>query len=706
MLDQLIRFGYDHSLLISSHMQVFDELDEKLPTLCIKTMDASWDYYGSCGQEFSMESKLSTVQRFSLTAGIGATWIFYQRPDDVAARDLFDLLSESRGFSEIDEYIEDMVGIGFHASSLEHQTLMRLWHDCMHILQQHYNLEDKTDEMKAAMVMITFGALLGFTMVVHADTLKPHRSQEGHFAVWTALHGSNRVDEKGATELEQWALRTCNHGEFHQLISVPRAEFGHDRTKTYILCRTFTFPQNAPGALLRTTVRQEEDGMTMLTATPEFRTHSRCILILDEVQVWRNRVEATIVAHSFGGKCKFTFFDTNYLESKDLYWRGRAYIFDLYGIAYTAQRAAQQATSSFIQANAECPEDAEFCLMVDEVNDDVKFLEHDVQALTVSFSTGEDDTPRRFPLFMAAGASANFAQQPLQPGEMISGLLRLQGRMLHEFSFDEEPPAVLHTFSAMGLDGKATTFDHHCQPGEKGLEMNAQERQDFAKQVFANQFSYARANRLRGGMPEEEQPDFETTNSKLIWVRPDAHNQAQRLFDREDRLRRIFIYYLSDRIPVKAYVTLCDQQGNPCPWLKGGRYTAKISYGCMIPAQRMPYGPDCLNQKQLMEFLEFAFNRQNIWDLATYIDKDIDYRSPHWLEPITSREEFINLTQFIFRAIKDGRSSFTGAKLEGDERSGYRVRLKYATHPDNILTTKTRGGYITAITISQEKPEA
>ena len=120
--------------------------------------------------------------------------------------------------------------------------------------------------------------------------------------------------------------------------------------------------------------------------------------------------------------------------------------------------------------------------------------------------------------------------------------------------------------------------------------MSETERLDFAKKVM-KQFLGPEIEPSH----EADGPDFMATRHRCMWIKTDEDYTVAERFKTEDITPGLEHYYQTGHLPVMVYVSLYDEQGNPCRWLKGGSYTVQLHYGSMLPGQRMQR--DCRNRR-------------------------------------------------------------------------------------------------------------
>ena len=155
-------------------------------------------------------------------------------------------------------------------------------------------------------------------------------------------------------------------------------------------------------------------------------------------------------------------------------------------------------------------------------------------------------------------------------------------------------------------------------------------------------------------------------------------------------------------IPVIAYISLYDVNGNGCQWLKGGQYTAKIHYGSVYPGQKMEVMRP-LSHNRLVEYLFESYEKLDTCDISHYLHKDLDFRSVNLADPCITKEEYIILTDDINERSKKSKEGPEKPVLVHDETEGDYIELHYSSDPVDIMKVQTYAGFITSITITRKE---
>lgn len=690
-LNELLQFAFDRRLVKSVNIQLAPEFDHALPGLCTATVHAITNWFDSNAHNLTPEQVTEAKLRFCLTAGMGAMWLLMFNPAPPEADALLKQLAGPRGIFAMDEYVEDLMGICFEANSHEHKRLLRLFHDSMDMLSQHYQLQNQADAANAALVMTYFGAMLGIVQAERQKLLHIYLGEEDdHSKAWTAFYGSNTQDEQGTTEFQTQSQHALTQGEPYVTRELAHRHDLRNGTyaKTYSTCQAHIYPADALSdrqGRLRVTTVSEIDTPEIKVSTPEFDSSYNTFLEIDEVQVWSNGLEATIAAHDDEDGSKITFYDTNYMENKDLYWCRQTYVFDIYGIVLDAELAPAD-SKPYFRPRPDKPEQAEFCGKLLDRYRTTHFLGKEVIELETElpFRNNKGEVqPMEMSIFVATSIvrSKKFRQ-----GNFIKGHMVLQGKMKQPYDMQERPSSVLHSLIPTDPDGHPMIFEHRCRPEQAGQPMTASEQHLWAKSIL-KRYLADRVDSCPNEPNGSEKPDFCAEGHRLIWVRADAHHNPQSLFSQEDVQMCMQQYYYHHNRPVLVYVTLRDLQGNPCQWVKGASYTVELHYGSALPGQRMPYPHTEPSAKELMTLLLQAFDRKQIWPVADYLHKDVEFKSVNRPGVLINKEEAVSLIASIDANLRDDHSHFKGATLETDSQSDYRIRLEYATST-NFLRAK------------------
>ena len=148
-----------------------------------------------------------------------------------------------------------------------------------------------------------------------------------------------------------------------------------------------------------------------------------------------------------------------------------------------------------------------------------------------------------------------------------------------------------------------------------------------------------------------------------------------------------------------AYITLYDENGNQCQWLKGQRYTAKFHYGSMTPGIKMEILPQ-LTHDELVEILYNSYKNLRLVHLSRYLHKDLDFRSPALADPMISSKEFLARTEAVNERIKKEDNGYLKPTLVTDSEEGSYITLEYSTCEKNEVRVEARDGQIISINIT------
>ena len=734
VLAELMQYGYDRNVIALTGMKANSELEEQLEEFTRTVIKSYWDWYNTTDEQYEEETIHRTVMRFCFTVGIGAAWFWENKQEEITAKGLYACMEQPRTDFEMDEYIEDVTGIWWSSHSIDHNKHLLLLHDCYNLLKKHYEFTDSEQEQKAGHVMMHFGMFVGYTRIYHDRAIEPYKGDmPWHWEVWEELYGK---DEDGGFErYTEWAWKAIIDGKKglgeDVILKDPDSEFG----KINKYYRQFTYKEDSG---MRTLAYIEDKRIKLLTATPIFDTSRSYHLILDRVYVWENGAEATIEAHfSDDEDCHITFYDTNYLENKDKYFLGASYLFDLYAIACqvyvvpenekTFTLEGEKAVNfkkklgeepdydengnpkpivfhtsclhSFLQTNDETPEIAYFRAQITRVFKDIDFLGKKVYEVEIGMpyhSLDNDGKKHPISVYIAADTENKLTQRPTED-EAIRGILYLQGKMRYMINWQETPSTILHTFEAKRMDGSASVFRHVCNDAEIGQPMTEEETVEFAKEVYFQQLSEQISIR-KIDSDEKDMPDFDAGRKRDVWVKADVNYTAEDYFIAENKEKYLIRSYINHRIPVIAYISLYDTEGNECQWLKGGDYTAKIHYGSVLPGQKM----EIMHHKTHDELVNALYDSLKNLDtryVSSYLHKDLDFRSVNLADPIITREEYLARTEFVNNANKKAKEGPVKSALIYDETDGYYIELLYPNGTVNIVKAETKDGFITAIRI-------
>ena len=732
---ELMQYGYDRNVIALTNMKGNPELEEQFEELTQTVIKSCWDWYNSSNEQFDEETKHITVMRFCFTVGIGAAWFWENKKEEITAKGLYGCMEQPRTAFEMDEYIEDVTGIWWHSRSIDHNKGLMVVGDCIDILKKYFDFDDKEHEQNAGHLMMLFGMYYGYTRIYHERTIEPYKGKmPWHWEVWESLYGKS--EGENLDEFEEWACQAITKGKMglggDVIMDDSDSEFG----KVNNFYRQFTLNEEAG---IRSLASIEDKKIKLLTATPIFDTSRSYYLVLDKVYVWENGAEATVKAHFADDKdCHVIFYDTNYLENKDRYFAGVGYMFDLYAIAYQAKAVPEDQRSftfegekaisfkkklgeepdydengnpepvvfktanmhTFFQVNDKIPEDANFRAPIMRVYDDVDFLGKKVYDVEIGIPYREldnEDKKHRISVYIASDSEDNLTKRPVE-GEPIHGVIYLQGKMRCMTDWQEKPSTILHTFDAKKEDGSPSIFTHVCDESEKGMAMNVEEVHEFAKQVYFQQFAETLDIR-KNESDEEDKPDFNAGRKRDVWVKADVNYTADNDFIAEKKDKYLIRSYITHRIPVIAYISLYDVEGNDCKWLKGGKYRAKIRYGSVLPGQKMDIMMYRKTHDELVEDLYESFKNLDASVICRYLHKDLDFRSVNLADPIISRDEYLVITESVNRANRKAKNGPVKPVLCYNDSEGAYIEMKYPKGEIDIVKIETNGGFITAIKI-------
>lgn len=732
-LATLMQNGYDFNFIVSPHMRGNKKLEAQFGQMTARLHKTLSQY--AIDDDFTLADRRRAFQRFCMTMGIGAAWWWENRHDEVADMGLYEAMATPRTEDEMDEYIEDTVGIWYSPDSLQHRLFRNHFSACMRIIEQHYDLGNSDDELSAGQVMMTYGMYCGYTRHLRQCILAPYKGQmPWHSDVWMSLYGE--AEDASLSAFEQWARKAVTDADSWTGNDVytrdEDTEYGwHDRFYHSSVYHPLSGIK---------TISYNDNGISkMVAATPVFQPRGMCVLVLEQVQVWDTGVEATLVAHfAVDPGLQVTFYDTHYLEHKDLYVRGMDYIFDLYGVAYHAQ-VVPEADRSFVlesdkavsfnqklgrdttldeqgnpepvvfhthqlhcllQTDDKLPEDATFRAPIKDYFKTVDFFGKPVHAVDVGlpFRDKDGDREHTFTLFVSPQSSPDFASRP-PVDTPINVAVRLQGRMVRAAVLDERPSTLLHSFDALDPSGRPAVFDHLCPDDECDQLMDEQEKRRFACEVLEQLFADGPGFTVNRDATESGDPDYHASRMRDIWVRADSDYNAAAAFQAQDVTDGMMQHIITGRFAVMAYVTLYDLDGNRCQWLKGRSYTARIHYGSMTPGQKMQLMGNYAHN-ELVEIVYESFQKLDTSHLAFFLHKDVDFRSPALRDPIISKAEYLYRTEIINennRRYKDGPVK---PELLKDGNGQAYIQLVYPMGNIDHVEVETSHGLITSIHIT------
>lgn len=738
MLAELMQFGYDRNIIALVDMKGNPELEAQLEDMNKKVIKAVWDWFDTTDQVFEEDFKHNTVIRFCLTLGIGAAWFWENRKEDVAAKGLYQCMEEPRTVKEMDEYIEDMVGIWYSSESLQHNKLLRIVDSCFDIISKNYNLKDKFQEENAGHLAMLFGMFMGYTRIYRERTIEDYKGEmPWHWEVWEALYGKDQGENED--EYNHWAREAVRAGKQGLGEDVIQNDPDSEFAKKQQFFMQYTYNEEAG---IKTLAYFEEGKIRFLSATPVFDTSRNYHLIIDNVKVWPNGAEATIEAHFCDDEdFHITFYDTNYLENKDRYFAGCGYMFDLYGIAYYADAVPEDQRSFklegdaavsfneklgketeydengvpipiefgaanlhlFTQTKDELPEDASFRAPVKALYNDIYYLGKEVCEVEIGMPYhGLEHDDKKHPLSVyISGNHVNKLSEALKVDLPIQGTIYLQGKMRSMVNWKECPSTMLHTMDAKQNDGSNSIFRHICEEEEIGNPMSEEEIAEFAKEVYLQQFS-EKISLSKYETEDNNSPDFKASRNRDIWVKADCNYSADKDFVNENKENYMLRSYRNRKFPVIVYISLYDIDGNECQWLKGGTYTAKIHFGSVLPGQKMEIlRPRC--HDSLVEILYESYLHLDTRVLSMYLHKDLDFRSVALADLIVSRDEYLFRTDSVNSNNRNSKEGPVKPVLCYDDEEGAYIELNYPEGYVDIVKISTEAGFITAITITNKE---
>lgn len=730
-LGTLMQNGYDFNFIASPHMKGNKKLEAHFRQMAARFYETLAQQY----EDLSVADKQQAFQRFCMTMGIGAAWWWENRHDEVADMGLYEAMATARTEDEMDEYIEDTIGIWYSPESLQHRLYRNHFSACLRVIKQHYDLNNCDDELSAGIVMMTYGMYCGYTRHLRQCVLAPYKGEmPWHSDVWMSLYGEDEVASH--EQYMQWAWKAVTDADSWTGNDVftrdQDSEFGwHDRfyhSSVY----------HAPAGIK--TISYNDNGICkMVAAPPVFQPRVMCALELEQVQVWDNGVEATLVAHFANDPdLQVTFYDTHYLEHKDLYVRGMEYVFDLYGAAYRAQvvpeddrtivlegdkavsfneKLGRETTRDekgnpepvvfhthqlhcLLQTDDKLPEDATFRAPIKDYFKTVDFFGKPVHAVEVGlpFRDKDGDKEHTFTLFVSPESSPDFATRP-PVDTPINAVVRLQGRMVRAIVLDERPSTLLHSFDALDPAGRPAVFHHLCPDDECGQEMNDDEKRRFVYEILEKQFTNDPSFTVNWDASEPDAPDYRASRMRDIWVRADSDYNAASAFQTQDVTDGMMQHIVTGRFAVMAYVTLYNLDGNKCPWIKGESYTARIHYGSMTPGQKMQLMGN-YDHNELVEILFESFKKLDTGYLSFFLHKDVDFRSPALHDPIISKAEYLYRTEIINENNRRNKEGPVKPELLKDSDGQAYIRLVYPMGNIDHVNVETSHGLITSIHIT------
>lgn len=696
VMRQLLQLAYDFSYIPTTTCAADPHLVSLLPELNELTIASLDHWFATEGKNYSVEHQLRTTLRFCQTLGVGASWFYYQQDAPMDAQALFQLMATPRGTYAMDEYVEDVVGIWFSSDSDKHSQWLSLcdyYHD---VALQHYDWSTTKDKHEACLTVMYGG------MVIGIGILSQERSKvnyEGDFAwgtdTWSSIINNRKHTVSGT--LDNWVKMCLKKGipTGGNFVSLPKSP---DSFEHQVNCyHQFGFFANSG---VQTTFRIDEGIPSMVTIMPyidSMRTH---YLIVDKVHERSNGVEATITAHFANDPLtQVTFYDTEYLKNREQYFAGQCYVFDLYGVAYQMSvipQSVHQPLHSFVQIGSLHPEVCRFRAPIHDIYGETDIVTSSLFEVEVGIpmrnlrDRQKHDISIFIPMKQLAGRESS-----LDRGTSIEGTCIMMGKMRVQVNFEERPSTTVHSFDLLTKTGRPSRFTHKCKPSEVGIEMNAAERYAFAKKVVKQ---YLKPD-LEWLTEDDDDSDFMLSRHRNLWVKPDDTYTATEQFTTEDITPGLTHYYQTGRFPIMAYVTLYDQQGQRCAWLKGGSYTARMHYGSMLPGQRIA-PREAYQDAMLAHALLDALCNFHTFPLCKLLHKDLLFTSYNLLDPVITREEFLVHLQEVFNARVLEAESEISAKLCYDAAQEAYIELTYPGGVVDRMDFKTCNNLITEIHIS------
>ena len=698
---QLLQHAYDFSYIPSMNCEVNADLQALLPEVNQMMIDSLDRWFETEGREFSEEHRRKTSLRFCLTLGAGASWFFYQQEEPIGARALFDIMAAPRGEDAMDEFIEDELGIWFSSDSDKHSQWLSLCDCCYEVALLNYDLADNEERFRACLTAMHAGAIVGIGIIMH---MRSKTKYEGDFS-WDANIWKSFISDKHhspATLLDKWTQMCLKAGRpiTGNFVSLPKEK---DSYEHQIDCYHQLTLHNGVGIQ---TIFHVDNGIPSLTSiTPRIDSSRTHYLIVDKVLERASGAEATIVAHFADDPLtQVTFYDTEYLKSRDLYFAGQCYVFDLYAMAYhtaVVPKRTHTPLHSFMQIGELHSEICRFSAPIQEVYNDLDITIPALYEVEVGIPYRNIRSGKKHDISVFIPTlQVPDGEQKLIKGAHLEGTLILMGKMRVHANFEERPCTTIRSFFPLTQRGTPRRFTHKCKASEVGQEMNETERHEFAKKVMKQIFGHELEVPF-----EDEGVDFLASRHRSLWVKSDEEYNAAECFPTEDITPGLSHYYQTGRLPVMVYVTLYDEQGERCQWVKGTTYTAQLHYGSMLPGQRMA-PREAYKHEMLMTVLFEAFRNFHTFPLCKVLHKDLYYTSHNLLDPIITREEFLIHIEGVFEANRFAPEGPLKAKLVREEDGYSYIELTYPEGIVDRLDVKTHHNLITEIHIRNVKQGA
>lgn len=680
VFDELMEFGYEYNLIASTTMRHDPELEDRFDEITQKCVKYCTDFFSTPGQNFSIDHQRSTILRFCLLLGMGSTWLWKFRREEAKSKGLYECMAEPRTEYYMDEYIEDLVGIWYSPDSYEDMELMLMTSRMQRIIEKYFDLGKPQQLFEAARTIMQFGMQHEYTRLCREGGTLHCESEDGfNFAVLSSL--LNQKEDSRKEELETLVNELVFYGKRSNLVHTaqkdPDSEFGRIAN-----CYYTATDRNAVGA--KVVLSPSGKSHNIIDIFPIFNSMRRYHLRIMAIRECEGGATAFIDA-SFTN-CKnhvITFYDTDYLKNKKQYFVGQTYVFDLYGVALEASIIPEEQQTfklegdnavgfnckigaetiyddngvpmpvvfntanmhAFLQEDQNTPNLVDFAAPVNAVYDDVDYYGNNVHEVEIEMIYSSEDKDQSIPISIYLPANT-IGQKPAKT-DPIRGTVCLYGRMLSRIDINAPRSTELHTFDAKTKDGNCV-FKHQCSPNEKGELLSDEEAVAFAKKIYFDMLGSS-LDEWEGR--EDGAPDFIASRGRAVWVQPNTEYNAKWNFRLEKPANYMRLYHTKGLLPIIAYITLYDKEGNKCQWLKGGEYTAKIIYGSMLTGQKSELA---IEHKQiaLEDLTANAFKSGQSSILANYIHKDIDFRSRSFDDPIITREEFIRRFDDVSATLK------------------------------------------------------
>ena len=739
VLDELMQLGYDFNVISSTAIKLrfgmIPSFEDLLSKVAQRVIFFIQDHHDKI-KKYDDETVRRICMRFCLTMGLGIAWMFKYHKNEFNVKGIFKMLAEPRTEHEMDEYIEDIVGIWFSRKSFQHYEFMMHFSRCYDVIKQYYNLEIPNELLAAGVVLMDYGMKYEQTRMLRADVIEPYKGKmQWHHFVWKAIYPCENCNKV----FSDWAIKAVGEGIQGQGNYVLKKDMEKEYEVIDNYYRQCVLNENAGIRAIAYNVGRMTE---LLAATPIFDSKRVFSMVLEKVHVWDNGVEATLTARMINDEdFRITFYDTNYLENKDMYEVGGNYIFDIYGIALEIEEVPEEEQSfrftgneainfnknigaeteyddqgnpnpvifstaklhSLLQNVDEIPELADIWAPVHSECKMIDYLDKKVHAIEIAMPSRnvDNETEYLFTVYSTAEADNGLKQAP-ELDTPIRGRVYLQGKMRHFLNPNERPSKILHSFDLVTSDGSKQVFTHKCEPEEVGVDMTLEECGIFAKEIFQQHFNESLKLSAYDKSKDSNLPDFYAKRNRSIWVKADSNYDATTLFQNEDLFNGLTFHYGFGDLIQMAYVTLYDENGNKCRWSKGGRFTARVQYGSMTPGQKMRLLKE-YNHEELIEILYDSFKELDTRVLAMYLHKDLDFRSHAIPDPIISRQEYLLRTEVINENNRKYDKGPVVPSIKQDEKGESYVELDYPDGYLDAVRIQSDHGFITEIHITSIK---